>query len=108
MKKTIGLLASSILSVGTAQAAFDQGAAILYAYDTTDDDSYFVDTGATGQDLLNLTQVSITDSGLAAFLANNIHAKWTLIASVNDTTLVAGPPAFGQSFLNSGVISTST
>lgn len=107
IKKKLGVLAGAVLLASSAHAAFDQGNAVLFAYDAADDDTYFVDLGVTGQDLVNSATVDLTDGGLATFLANNAGAQWTIIASVNDATEVGGPPAIGASFANSGVVSTS-
>lgn len=108
IKKKLGVLAAAVAVASSAHAAFDQGNAVLYAYDAADDDTYFVDLGVTGQDLVNAAAVDLTDTGLAAFLSANAGAQWTIIASVNDTASVGGPPAAGQSLANSGVVSTST
>ena len=87
---------------------FDEGNAVLFAFDSADNDTYFVDLGVSGQDLVNATSVNLTDSGLAGFLSSNAGAQWTVIASVNDTTSVGGPPAGGASLLNSGVVGSSS
>ena len=108
LNKKLGVLATAVAAVSTAHAAFDEGNAVLFAYDSADNDTYFVDLGVTGQDLVNATEVNITDSGLASFLGSNAGAQWTVIASVNDTTSVGGPPAAGASLLNSGVVGSST
>jgi len=108
IKKKLGVLAGAVLLASSAQAYFDQGNAVLFAYDVDDDDTYFVDLGVTGQDLVNEASVDFTDPGLATFLSNNPSAQWTIIASVNDTDLVGGPPAAGASLANAGVVSTST
>lgn len=108
MKVKIIALAAAILTSSSANAAFEEGNVILFAYDPSDDDTYFVDLGFTGLELQNGVSIYITDSSLQAFLANNTGSQWTIIASINDPTLVGGPPAVGKSFLNSGVISTST
>ena len=108
IKKKLGVLAGAVLLASSAQAAFDQGNAVLFAYDAADDDTYFVDLGVTGQDLVNAASVDLTDAGLATFLSNNAGAQWTIIASVNDTDVVGGPPALGASLANNGVVSTST
>lgn len=107
IKKKLGVLAGAVLLASSAQAAFDEGNAVLFAYDAADDDTYFVDLGVTGQDLVNAASVDLTDAGLATFLSNNAGAQWTIIASVNDTDNVGGPPAVGASLANSGVVSTS-
>ena len=107
IKKKLGVLAAAVAAVSSAHAAFDQGNAVLFAYDVTTDNTYFVDLGVTGQNLVNATSVNLTDSGLAGFLSSNASAQWTVIASVNDTTSVGGPPAFGASLLNSGVVGSS-
>jgi len=108
INKKLGVLAAAVAAVSTAHAAFDEGNAVLFAYDSADNDTYFVDLGVTGQDLVNETSVSVTDSGLASFLSSNAGAQWTVIASVNDTTAVGGPPAAGASLLNSGVVGSSS
>ena len=87
---------------------FDEGNAVLFAFDSADNDTYFVDLGVSGQDLVNSASVNLTDSGLAGFLSSNAGAQWTVIASVNDTTSVGGPPAGGASLLNSGVVGSSS
>ena len=105
--KKLSVLAGAVLVASSSHAAFDQGNAVLFAYDTASDNTYFVDLGVSGQDLVDATSVNLTDSGLAGFLSNNAGAQWTVIASVNDTTSVGGPPAFGASLLNSGVVGSS-
>lgn len=107
IKKKLGVLAAAVAVASTANAAFDTGNAVLYAY-ADNDDSYFVDLGVTGQDLVNGATVDISDSGLAAFLSTNAGAQWSVIASVNDTASVGGPPSNTASLANSGVVSTST
>ena len=107
IKKKLGVLAAAVAAVSSANAAFDQGNAVLFAYDSADNDTYFVDLGVSGQDLVDQTSVNLTDSGLAGFLSSNAGAQWTVIASVNDTTSVGGPPAGGASLLNSGVVGSS-
>ena len=108
IKKKLGVLAAAVAAVSSAHAAFDQGNAVLFAYDSADNDTYFVDLGVSGQDLVNATSVNLTDSGLAGFLSSNAGAQWTVIASVNDTASVGGPPAAGASLLNSGVVGSSS
>ena len=97
--KKLSVLAGAVLAASSSQAAFDQGNAVLFAYNDSNDNTYFVDLGVTGQDLVNGSSVSITNSGLASFLGSNAGAQWTVIASVNDTTAVGGPPAAGASLL---------
>ena len=108
IKKKLGVLAAAVAAVSSAHAAFDQGNAVLFAYDSADNDTYFVDLGVSGQDLVDAAAVNLTDSGLAGFLSSNAGAQWTVIASVNDTTAVGGPPAAGASLLNSGVVGSSS
>ena len=108
IKKKLGVLAAAVAAVSSAHAAFDQGNAVLFAYDSADNDTYFVDLGVSGQDLVDAAAVNLTDSGLAGFLSSNAGAQWTVIASVNDTTSVGGPPAGGASLLNSGVVGSSS
>ena len=108
IKKKLGVLAAAVAAASSAHAAFDQGNAVLFAYDSADNDTYFVDLGVSGQDLVNATSVNLTDSGLAGFLSSNAGAQWTVIASVNDATSVGGPPAAGASLLNSGVVGSSS
>jgi len=108
IKKKLGVLAAAVAAVSSAHAAFDQGNAVLFAYDSADNDTYFVDLGVSGQDLVDATSVNLTDSGLAGFLSSNAGAQWTVIASVNDTASVGGPPAAGASLLNSGVVGSSS
>jgi len=108
IKKKLGVLAAAVAAVSSAHAAFDEGNAVLFAFDSADNDTYFVDLGVSGQDLVNATSVNLTDSGLAGFLSSNAGAQWTVIASVNDTTSVGGPPAGGASLLNSGVVGSSS
>ena len=107
IKKKLGVLAAAVAAASTAQAAFDEGNAVLFAY-ASDDATYFVDLGVTGQDLANSASVDISDAGLGAFLTSNPSAQWTVVASINDTTPVAGPPAAGASLANSGVVGTSS
>ena len=109
IKKKLGVLAAAVAAVSSANAAFfDEGNAVLFAFDSADNDTYFVDLGVSGQDLVNSASVNLTDSGLAGFLSSNAGAQWTVIASVNDTTSVGGPPAGGASLLNSGVVGSSS
>ena len=108
IKKKLGVLAAAVAAASSAHAAFDQGNAVLFAYDSADNDTYFVDLGVSGQDLVDAAAVNLTDSGLAGFLSSNAGAQWTVIASVNDTTAVGGPPAAGASLLNSGVVGSSS
>ena len=107
LNKKISVLAGAVLAASSSQAAFDQGNAVLFAYNGSNDNTYFVDLGISGQDLVDTPSVHVTNSGLAGFLSSNAGAQWTVIASVNDTTRVGGPPAYGQSLMNSGVVSTS-
>lgn len=107
IKKKLGVLAGAVLLASTAQAAFDQGDAVLYAWDSTNDDTYFVDLGVTAADLGSAV-VNITDAGLAAWLGTHSGAQWTILGTQNDATPVGGPPAIGKSVLNTGVVSTST
>ena len=106
--KKLSVLAGAVLAASSSHAAFDQGNAVLFAYDSADNDTYFLDLGVSGQDLVNAESVTVNDSGLAGFLSSNTGAQWTVIASVNDTTAVGGPPAGGQSLLNSGVVGSSS
>jgi len=106
--KKLSVLAGAVLAASSSHAAFDQGNAVLFAYDSADNDTYFLDLGVSGQDLVNAESVTVTDSGLAGFLSSNTGAQWTVIASVNDTTSVGGPPAGGASLLNSGVVGSSS
>jgi len=108
INKKLSALAGAVLAASSSQAAFDQGNAVLFAYNGSNDNTYFVDLGVSGQDLVDAASVNVTDSGLAGFLSSNAGAQWTVIASVNDTTPVAGPPAFGQSLANSGVVGSSS
>ena len=107
MNKKFSTLAGAILVASSSQAAFDQGNAVLFAYDLADNDTYFLDLGVSGQDLADAETVVVTDSGLAGFLSSNTGVQWTVIASVNDTARVSGPPAAGASLLNSGVVGSS-
>lgn len=106
--KQLSVLAGAVIAASSSQAAFDQGNAVLFAYNGSNDNTYFVDLGVSGQDLVDAASVNVTDSGLAGFLSSNAGAQWTVIASVNDTTSVGGPPAAGQSLANSGVVSSSS
>ena len=106
LNKKMSILAGAVLAASSSQAAFDEGNAVLFAY-ASDDATYFVDLGVTGQDLANSASVDISDAGLGAFLTSNPSAQWTVVASINDTTRVAGPPAAGASLANSGVVGTS-
>lgn len=108
IKKKLGVLAAAVIVASSANAAFDEGNAVLFAYDAADNDTYFVDLGVTASDIQLGAQVSLTDGGLASFLSSNAGSQWTIIGSINDLTPVAGPPAIGQSFANNGYISTST
>jgi len=107
IKKHVSLLAAAV-ATASAQAAFDEGNAILFAYDSTDNDTFFLDLGVTGQQLVDGATVNVTSAGLSAFLSSNPGSEWTVIASVNDTDVVGGAPAAGASLLNSGVVGSST
>ena len=107
IKKKLGVLAAAVAVASTANAAFEEGNAVLYAWDSADDDTYFVDLGAI--DLSNGSGSFVgTDAGLAAWLGAQTSVSWSIVQTVNDTTPVGGPPAPGQSLLNSGIVSTST
>jgi len=101
------LLASLLFSACPNAAFFNEGDAVLFAYNSTNDNTYFMDLGVSGQDLVNSSMVSITDSGLASFLSSNNKVEWGLLGSINDSSLVGGPPATSQSFFNSGIVGTS-
>ena len=106
MKKQLTVLATSILAA-SAHATFEEGNAVLYAWDSADNDTYFVDLGAI--DLSDGSgSYTGTDAGLAAWLGAQTSVSWSIVQTVNDTTPVGGPPAPGQSLLNSGIVSTST
>ena len=53
IKKKLGVLAAAVAAVSSANAAFDEGNAVLFAFDSADNDTYFVDLGVSGQDLVN-------------------------------------------------------
>jgi len=108
IKKQLGVLAAAVAAVSSANAAFDEGDAMLYAWNSDNDNTYFVDLGVTGSDLTNAATVDFTDSGLASWLGTNSGATWTIVGSVNDTSAVGGPPATGSSYANSGVVSSAT
>ena len=107
IKKQLGVLAAAVVAVSTAQAAFDTNA-VLFAYDSSTDDTYFVDLGVTADDLTNEASVHITDTGLGSWLSTRSGIEWSVIGTVNDTTAVGGPPASGKSLLNNGIVSSST
>lgn len=107
IKKKVGVLAGAVLLASSAHASFDQGNAVLYAWDSSNNDTYFVDLGVAAADLGTAT-VDITSAGLAGWLAGHAGAQWTILGTNNDGTAVGGPPALGASVLNTGVISTST
>ena len=112
IKKKLGVLAAAVAAVSSAQAAFDTNA-VLFAYDINNEnnkgaDTYFVDLGVTADALTNVASVNITDSGLGTWLSTRAGAQWTVIGTVNEQTLVGGPPAVGQSFLNNGIVSSSS
>ena len=75
LNKKLGVLAAAVAAVSSANAAFDEGDAMLYAWNSANDNTYFVDLGVTGQDLVNATSVNLTDSGLAGFLSINTAAQ---------------------------------
>lgn len=108
IKKQLGVLAAAVVAASSANAAFQVGDAMLYAWNPTNDNTYFVDLGVTGTDLKNSATVDFTDSGLASWLGTNSGAAWTIVGSINDTSAVGGPPAIGQSYADSGVVSTSS
>ena len=121
--KKVGLLTTAIIISSSGYAAFDEGAAVLYA--TTEKhfiydglpfsytESYFVDLGVTGQDLVNAVSVTVHDAGLGAWLNTRSDTQWGVISTVNDPSLVAvvaGPPAppwAPPSYTNSGIVGTS-
>lgn len=107
IKKKVGVLAGAVLLASSAHASFDQGTAVLYAWDSSNNDTYFVDLGVAAADL-GTASVDITSAGLASWLSTHAGAQWTILGTNNDATPVAGPPALGQSVLNTGVISTSS
>lgn len=112
IKKKIGVLAAAVVMASSANAAFDTGSAVLYAWDSATNDSYFVDLGVTGQDLVNSTTVNITDAGLGSWLGGHSGAQWSIIGTVNDTDKVGlgGLPPFlagSLSLSNSGIVGTS-
>ena len=72
--KKLSVLAGAVLAASSSHAAFDQGNAVLFAYDSADNDTYFLDLGVSGQDLVNAESVTVTDSGLAGFLSSNTGA----------------------------------
>ena len=115
IKKTL-LNASYIATLAlpmSANAAFDTGAAVLYAWDSGTNNSYFVDLGVTGQALVDGSTVVTTDTGLGGFLTSNPNATWSVISTINDTNKVANSnnlPGFltgGLSLINSGIVGTS-
>ncbi len=106
IKKKLGVLAAAVAVASTANAAFEEGNAVLYAWDSADNDTYFVDLGA--QDFGTNGAFIGTDAGLASWLGSQTSVSWSVVQTVNDTTPVGGPPAPGQSLLNSGIVSTST
>jgi hypothetical protein len=108
IKKQLGVLAAAVVAASSANAAFQVGDAMLYAWNPTNDNTYFVDLGVTGTDLKNSATVDFTDSGLASWLGTNSGAAWTIVGSINDTSAVGGPPAIGPSYVNSGVVSTAS
>ena len=106
IKKKLGVLAAAVAVASTANAAFEEGNAVLYAWDSADNDTYFVDLGVI--DLTDGGQYFASDAGLAAWLDTQSSVEWAVVQTVNDTTAVGGPPALGQSLLDSGIVSTST
>ena len=106
IKKQLGVLAAAVAVASSANAAFDQGDAMLYAWNSANDNTYFVDLGVTGQDLKAGVAVNITDSGLATWLGSNTGATWSIFASVNEAAQVAGPPATA-SYQDRGVVGSS-
>ena len=113
IKKQLGVLAAAVALASSANAAFDTGAAVLYAWDSDSNNSYFVDLGVTGQALVDGSTVNTTDSGLGSFLTSNPNATWSVISTINDTDKVANSnnlPSFlagGLSLINSGIVGTS-
>ena len=120
IKKTL-LNASYIATLAlpmSANAAFDTGAAVLYAWDSGTNNSYFVDLGVTGQALVDGSnvvgfKVVKNDTGLGGFLTSNPNATWSVISTINDTTKVGlgGLPPFqagGLSLTNSGIVGASS
>lgn len=106
--KRITILSTAILAASSANAAFDEGAAVLFAYNPNNDNTYFVDLEVSARQLRDRVSVRLFDAGLASFIAGNAFVQWSVIGSINDPTPVAGPPNAGQSYIDSGVVSTST
>lgn len=109
MKKQTALF-SAILSASlsaASQAAFDEGNAILVAYDTSDNDTFYLDTGLTAQALDLSQSINLTSAGLSAFIASNTNVRWGILGTINNTASVGGAPANGASFANRGVVATS-
>ena len=81
MKKQLTILATSILAA-SANAAFEEGNAVLYAWDSADNDTYFVDLGAI--DLSDGSGSFIdTYGGLAAWLAFQTSVSWSVVHATN-------------------------
>ena len=57
IKKQLGVLAAAVALASSANAAFDTGAAVLYAWDSGSNNSYFVDLDVTGQALVDGSNV---------------------------------------------------
>ena len=107
LNKKLGVLAAAVAVASSAQAAFDTNA-VLFAYDSSNDDTYFVDLGVTANALVNETPVKITDTGLGSWLSTRSGIEWSVIGTVNDQTAVGGPPANGKSLVNNGIVSSSS
>ncbi|MDG1937365.1 MAG: hypothetical protein P8I62_00685, partial [Pseudomonadales bacterium] len=56
--KQLSVLAGAVLAASSSQAAFDQGNAVLFAYNGSNDNTYFVDLGVSGQDLVDAASVN--------------------------------------------------
>ena len=109
IKKQLGVLAAAVAVASSAQAAFDTNA-VLFAYDSSNDDTYFVDLGVTADALIGGASVDIASSqtGLGSWLSTRSGISWSVIGTVNDTTAVGGPPALGKSLVNNGIVSSSS
>jgi hypothetical protein len=110
INKKIGLLAAAILSVSSAQAAFDQGSVIFYAIDLdsqsgTTYDTFAVDLGVSAIDVKNGTVIGDNIAANAGYT----NYKWGIIGTTSDTSnsVVTGG-LFGSytSYPNTGVLTS--
>jgi len=82
LKKKLGLIATAISIASSAHATFEEGNAVLYAWDSADNDTYFVDLGDI--DLSDGSGSFVgTDASLAAWLGSQTSVSWSVVHATN-------------------------